>query len=229
MIKLIAFDLDDTLAELGKGVIPEDLEKLKILEHREIEIAVCSGKTVDYLSGFMRQVELRKPILIGENGAVIQFGVDLPPKRYYTQTYSIAGRNSICLLREKIKEALPTIWCQPDLVGFTPFFSNKQERETIQCIIDTWLPSLKDIKVYRHVDSYDIVPEGIDKKSSMERLGTMLHITPSEVIAVGNGENDYPMFEYAGFAIGINIPDPLKTDVNFRNLSETLDFLLDYI
>ena len=32
MLKLAVFDLDGTLAELGKGILPEDIELLKLLE-----------------------------------------------------------------------------------------------------------------------------------------------------------------------------------------------------
>ena len=34
MIKLVVFDLDKTLAELGKGVTPENIKQLKQLEEK---------------------------------------------------------------------------------------------------------------------------------------------------------------------------------------------------
>ena len=79
MMKLIVFDLDSTLAPVGKGILPETIQMLKEIEKSGIKIAICSGKPTFYTCGLMRQVELEDPILIGENGAVIQFGVDLPP------------------------------------------------------------------------------------------------------------------------------------------------------
>lgn len=82
MYKLIVFDLDGTLAPHGKGMLPENLEKLKALEQKNVRIAICSGKPTYYLCGFMRQIGLEKPILVGENGAVIQFGVALPPRDF---------------------------------------------------------------------------------------------------------------------------------------------------
>ena len=82
-IKLLVFDLDDTIAETGKEVLPEYVEIMKKIENAGICIAICSGKPTYYLCGFMRQIGLREPILIGENGGVVQFGVDLPPEKYY--------------------------------------------------------------------------------------------------------------------------------------------------
>jgi HAD superfamily hydrolase (TIGR01484 family) len=80
MHKLLVFDLDGTLAEIGKGMLPEDVAEFHRLERCGYRIAICSSKPVCYLCGFMRQVGLKDPILIGENGAVFQFGVELPPR-----------------------------------------------------------------------------------------------------------------------------------------------------
>lgn len=229
MVRLIVFDLDDTLAKLGKGIVQDDLTKLKALEQRGITIAICSGKPTYYLCGFMRQVELDNPVLIGENGAVIQIRVDLPPKEFYIQEYSLAARQSMDLIQRKISEAIPTMWYQPNMVGLTPFPSNAEEHKVIQNILDAYESKLEDITAYHHVDSFDIMPDGIDKKSGMQLLSKIFNITPSEIVAVGNGENDYPMFSYAGLAIGINVPDIDRVNHNFRTASEALDFLLEYV
>ena len=78
--KLVVFDLDDTLAVTGQAVLPEDVKLLKEIEKTGIKIAVCSGKPVYYLCGFMRQLGINDAIMVGENGAVIQFGISLPPR-----------------------------------------------------------------------------------------------------------------------------------------------------
>ena len=229
MIKLIVFDLDDTLAKLGKGIAPGDITKLKLLEQKGTMVAICSGKPVSYLCGLMRQIGLNDPILVGENGAVVQIGIHLPPKQFYTLTYSQAAHKSIELLREEITKAIPQIWYQPNLVGLTPFPANKDEHRAIQGIIDALTPNLTGIKVYQNSDSYDIIPSEIDKKRGLELLSTILHILPNEIIAVGNAENDYPMFDYASYAIGVGVPDLKKVDINFQTVSDALDFLLEYV
>ncbi len=82
--------------------------------------------------------------------------------------------------------------------------------------------------VYHSFDSYDITPAGIDKRSGIRLLSGALNIAPGETAAVGNGENDYPMFDYAGLSVGINVPDAGRVDRNFKTSSEALDFLLGY-
>ena len=45
----------------------------------------------------------------------------------------------------------------------------------------------------------EIAPEGVDKGRSLARLADLLGLTSDEVMAFGDGQNDVPMLEYAGF------------------------------
>ena len=225
MIKLVVFDLDNTLARLGKGICPKDIALLRELEKKGMRIAICSGKPCYYLCGFMRQVELDAPILVGENGAEIFFGVDLPPKRYYTLPHSEQARRSIRLLKDAIDAKLPDMWYQPNAVALTPFPASAAQFDTVQACIDENREALADITVYRHVDSFDIVPLGIDKKKGLAFLAKLIGIPASETASVGDGVNDYPMFEYAALAIGVNVADEKKVHRNFSCVTDALHYL----
>jgi len=227
MIKLIVFDLDNTLAPVGKGILPETVEVLKEIEKSGIKIAICSGKPTFYTCGVMRQVELDDPILIGENGAVIQFGVDLPPRRYEVQKYSKEAKKTICFLRQKIEEAMPYVWFQPNEIGLTPFLTKQEEFDTVNKILEDYKDQVNDVIVYEQADCFDITPNGITKKSGIENLAKKLGVLPEEMIAVGDGINDYPMFEYAGMAFGVNVKDEDKVDKNFTSIIEVLKHIQD--
>ena len=227
MIKLIVFDLDNTLAPVGKGILPETIQMLKEIEKSGIKIAICSGKPTFYTCGVMRQVELDDPILIGENGAVIQFGVDLPPRRYEVQKYSKEAKETIRFLRQKIEEAMPYVWFQPNEIGLTPFLTEQEEFDTVNKILEDYKDQVNDVIVYEQADCFDITPNGITKKSGIENLAKMLGVLSEELIAVGDGINDYPMFEYAGMAFGINVKDEEKVDKNFISIIEALKHIQD--
>lgn len=224
-MKLAVFDLDGTLAALGKGVMPEVVAQLRALEEKGVRIAVCSGKPTYYLCGFMRQVGLKDPILVGENGSVIQFGVDLPPRAYQVLPYSLAARESIRLLRQEFDAQLPDMWYQPNEVGLTPFPKTPEEFGVIEDCLARNSDRLRDVEVYRHCDSFDITPTGINKASGLAYLAEWLGITPEETAAVGDGENDYPMFDWAGLALGIRVKDETQVDRNFDSIEEALAFL----
>ena len=229
MYRLIVFDLDGTLAALGKGIEPDDVNTLRRLEAAGARIAICSGKPTYYLCGLMRQVGLRAPVLVGENGAVIQLGVDLPPRDYFVAPYSAAAKQSIRLLADALSAEVPGMWYQPNEVGLTPFPRDTAEFDAVQRVIDRLAPQMQDVIVYRHCDSFDITPDGITKKTGLARLGGLLGIPAEETACVGDGVNDYPMFEYGGLAVGVNVKDETKVDRNFASIREALAFLEEVI
>ena len=58
-------------------------------------------------------------------------------------------------------------------------------------------------------------------------MAKILEVLPEEIIAVGDGINDYPMFEYAGTAFGVNVKDEDKVDKNFASIIEVLAYIHD--
>ncbi|WP_425380171.1 HAD family hydrolase [Spiroplasma endosymbiont of Stenodema calcarata] len=49
----------------------------------------------------------------------------------------------------------------------------------------------------------EISPKGSDKKDALEYLAKIYNIQPSEVIAIGDGSNDYEMLKWAGVGIAV--------------------------
>lgn len=227
MVRLLVFDLDSTLAPLGKGIGEKELELFRKIEKNGVRIAICSGKTCDYLCGFMRQVGLDEPILIGENGAVIRFGVDLPPKYHYIIPFSQEIVQVLAEIKKNLEEKFPHMWFQPNKIGVTTFPTSLEEFEEIQEMLDVWREGKEGIQVFRHVDSFDIVPAGIDKAVGIGFVLKQLGITTEEMIAIGDGVNDYCMFEMAGFAIGVNVKEAFRVNKNLNSTQEMLEYVYD--
>ena len=229
MHKILVFDLDGTLAGLGKGIQETDLFMLKKLEQMGYQIAICSGKPTYYLCGFMRQVELKNPILIGENGGNIQFGVDLPPERFYLYPYSETAREQIKTMRAVIEERFyQDVWFQPNVVGLTPFPKEEKIFDEIAHLLETKKDYLTDVLVYRHVDSFDITPKEINKYNGLQFLGELAGIGREDMIAIGDGVNDVPMLEYADYAIGIGEKMKEYTDVCFDDITSALTYIVEH-
>ena len=227
MVRLLVFDLDSTLAPLGKGIGGKELKLFRKIEENGVRIAICSGKTCDYLCGFMRQVGLVDPILIGENGAVIRYGVDLPPRYHYKIPFSEEIVVALAEIKESLQEKFPHVWFQPNKIGVTPFPTSVEEFEEIQTILNTWREGKEGIQIFRHVDSFDIVPARIDKATGIRHVLEDLEIATEEMIAIGDGVNDYCMFEIAGFAVGVNVKEAFRVNINFRTTLEMLEYIYD--
>ena len=235
MHKLLVFDLDGTLAKVGESMTNEDTEKLIELEKAGYIIAICSGKPSYYLCGFARQLGLKEPILIGENGATFQFGTELPPKRYEVYPYSESARAQLGMMRALIdRECGDKVWYQPNEVGLTPFPKDVETFEAIQQLLDGRAELLDELLVYRHIDSFDLTPKNINKFNGLAYLTKLLGLEAEDVIAVGDGVNDIPMFEFADLAIGIIGARKMQesygsivdyTDYTFGTICEALDFI----
>lgn len=228
MYKLVIFDLDETLAPTGYGISPENLEILKKISSKT-QVAVASGKPVYYLCGFMRQVGIRDCIFIGENGSTFQFGVDLPPQVHGFHPLAENAREALAILKSEITAAVPGIWYQPNEVAVTPFPKKQEEFDIIDACLEKNRELTEFVTIYKHFDSYDILPKGINKSTGAENLGRRINILPEETIAVGDGVNDYPMFEYAGLSVGVNVENPEKVDNSFDNISDALNYVLEAV
>lgn len=227
MHKLLVFDLDGTLAPVGKGALPETIEKLKALENTGHRIALCSGKPTYYLCGILRQWELKKPIMIGENGGVFQLGVDLPPVEFKIFPYSDLAKKQLRLLRERIDSHWEApLWYQPNEVAVTPFPYDDACFEYIQSILDRYPEDLTELAVYRHGDCFDILPKSINKAEGIAYFVSSIGLTPKDVVTVGDGVNDLPMFEYADLSLGIGQGVAGKATLSFETIVEALDYLL---
>ena len=224
-MKCIVFDLDNTLCKIGKEILPSTVAMLKALEDKGNQICICSGKPTFYLVGMFRQVGLKNPIFIGETGGVIQFGVDLPPKKYYVITEKHDTVRKLKELRTDLENKFgDRVWFQPNEIEMTAFPHDMELFDQIQAVIDE--KDIADAVVYRQVDCFDIVPSDVSKSKGLEYLADLLGLDREDFIAVGDGINDYPMFEYAGLSLGVNVKDESKVDFNFDNVDCAIEYLL---
>ena len=243
MHKLLVFDLDGTLAKPAKRMSEADVQKLIALEEGGYKIAICSGKTCYYLCGFARQLGLKNPILLGENGGSIQFGIDLPPRKYLEYPHSKRAKEQIQRMKCLIDERFPgKIWYQPNLIGISPFPADEETFEALYELINQNPDYMDELIVYRHWDCFDLIPQNINKKNGLRYLSETIGIKASDMIAIGDGVNDIPMFEYADIAIGVMEKmdgkcagtkavgkNPIEAYVNysFATIGKVLDFVTE--
>ena len=223
-MKLYAFDLDGTLCDYGKGLLPETIASLRELEDRGDRVCICSGKPVFYLCGMLRQIGLREPIMIGENGGVVQFGVELPPEKSYHLSRNELAVSQLEALRKRLHEAFgDSVWYQPNEVEVTVF---PKKREQFPLVAKYYDPKvLSECTVYPLSDCFDALPNDVAKSTGLSFVCSLLGIGPEDVVAVGDALNDIPMLTFAGEALGIRFPDPSLVHRNFDTIGDALAYL----
>lgn len=226
MHKLLVFDLDGTLAPVGRPMADDTLELLRSLEKAGYRIAVCSGKPTYYLCGLLRQAGLDAPVLIGENGAVLQYGVELPPAIFHVFPCAAEAKEQLKALRKGFDEVCgEQVWYQPNELMLTPFQKNEEAFEQLQRVIDS--SDTSALTVYRHCDCFDIVPKGLDKAAGLKLFAENERLSAEDMIAVGDGVNDIPMFEFADVSVKIGRGIDYKADYAFDSIQEAMRHILE--
>mgnify|MGYP001615582691 FL=1 len=159
MIKLIVFDIDNTLAFPNQPVDERLVQQLRLIESQGIKIALISGKPACYISGFARQLGLTRPIIIGENGAILYSSAKFPPEKEISMV-SIEEQNILSPLIESVKKRLieeftDTIWIQPNLINLTifPKLPNENTLRRIKLYVEKILAGDSKFVIYQHSDS----------------------------------------------------------------------------
>lgn len=228
MHRFLVFDLDDTLAAVGKPVLAENVALLHQLQAQGRQIVLCSGKPVYYLCGLCRQLGLPDAILIGETGAVIQGGSALPPRFHIKNNIRAEALSQMARVREALAPYEARLWYQPNEVALTPFPRDSEMFEVLDEITCRLEPSLTALDIYRQVDCIDFIPKGTSKMSGLQALAAELGASPRDFLVIGDGENDVPMFQYADFSICIHHPGCQVShlaSVEFDTLYEALQAL----
>ena len=83
----------------------------------------------------------------------------------------------------------------------------------------------KNFSVYRSDPFFlEILPKGIDKAKSLERLLNTLGLSKSQMIACGDGYNDLTMIQYAGLGVAMgNGVLPVRRAADYITLSNDED------
>ena len=118
------------------------------------------------------------------------------------------------------------MWYQPNEVALTPFPYEEDCFDSIQSILDMHPEDLTELAVYRQVDCFDILPKVISKAEGVAYLASLLDLTAKDVIVVGDGVNDIPMFRYADLSLGVGKAVAEVATLCFDTIGEALDYIL---
>ena len=230
MLKVAVFDLDGTLCAVGKAILPQTLDGLRKLQARGVQVAVSSGKPIYYLCGTARQAGLENMILMGENGASVQFGVDLPPKDYYWMPVAPHTAEALRMLHGQIVAAFGNrVWMQPTQVEVTPFFPPEDMalHEELRAFMKQAVTPDMGITVYDQRDCFDLCPTGVDKGSGLAYLCERMGWDIADAAAVGDGVNDEPMLRAAGYSVGIGQVQVAGAKDMAATIGEAIEKLLE--
>ena len=235
--RLIASDIDGTLASESGAVSPRNLRAIARLRELGIPFILATGRSPAAMGSFLPLVEPQTPI-IGFNGAVV---ARASGEVLFEQRLSVERSRRILELGWELAPAI-IVWDgdrmftnrrnadidrYQEFSGITVTLTDREALERIPASKLIWFDSSggigKIIDALRDVDTtgfeyftshaffLEFVAEGVSKGRALGEVAALLGVNREEVIAVGDGMNDLSMLEYAGLGVAMgNANEKLK-------------------
>jgi hypothetical protein len=214
--RVLATDYDGTLATHGK-VDDATIESLRRLINSRRKLLLVTGRELPDLLRAFPQVEMFD-LVVAENGALLYD----PKSRRETLLCEPAARTFVSRLRER---------GVPISVGRAVVATDTAHEQAVRDTI--WETGL-DLQISLNKGSVMVLPFGVNKASGLSKALEHMHISPSAVVAVGDGENDAEFLRACGCAAAVaNALPQIKANADFvtsgthgAGVSEVVDQLL---
>ena len=225
-IKIIFFDIDDTLRNSKTGFIPSTIPTVfKQLREKGILTGIATGRGI---FGVVSEIKALKPdFFVTLNGAYIE---DKKGNVIYSNKiardkveeyiawtkevgidYGLVGSHEAKLSRrtEMISQAIDPIY--PDLEVDPDFYQKEdiyqmwtfEDQGDDLKLPDTLASTLRMVRWHRN--SSDVVPLNGSKAAGVAKVVEHLGLKPENVMVFGDGLNDMELFDYAGINIAMGV------------------------
>lgn len=201
--RAIAVDIDGTLTDENLVLNLDAVRELQRMKEKGYEIILCSGNVLPIVYALSSYLGLRGPI-VAENGGVVyhdkQVRVLADPKEAVKAFEYLQNRM-------KVRRLFTDRWRESE-VGFYQDVSLEDVRAVLRDF---------DILVESSGYAIHLMVGNITKMDGIKALRDMTGISPEEVIAIGDGDNDSTMIAGCGYGIAV------------ANASESAKKAADYI
>ena len=242
-IKIIFFDIDDTLRNSKTGFIPSTIPTVfQQLREKGILTGIATGRGI---FGVVPEIKALKPdFFVTLNGAYIEdkkgnviYSNKIAKDKveeYITWTkevgidYGLVGSHAAKLSRrtEMISQAIDPIY--PDLEVDPDFYQKEdiyqmwtfEEQGDDLVLPESLASTLRMVRWHEH--SSDVVPISGSKAAGVAKVVDQLGLKPENVMVFGDGLNDLELFDYAGISVAMGVShDKIKEKADY--ITKTLE------
>ena len=242
-IKIIFFDIDDTLRNSKTGFVPSTIPTIfKQLREKGILTGIATGRGI---FGVVPEIKALKPdFFVTLNGAYIEdkkgnviYSNKIAKDKveeYITWTkevgidYGLVGSHAAKLSRrtEMISQAIDPIY--PNLEVDPDFYQKEdiyqmwtfEEQGDDLVLPESLASTLRMVRWHEH--SSDVVPISGSKAAGVAKVVDQLGLKPENVMVFGDGLNDLELFDYAGISVAMGVShDKIKEKADY--ITKTLE------
>ena len=232
--KLLALDVDGTLVDGANNLSVVVRDAVWAMRDKGVVPVITTGRAIPGVMSVVNKLELGDGIAIASNGAVV-FSYE-PPVVLHSVTFDAS--TAVRLILEKVPDAMVAVeevgvgyrvnkpFPDGEIGGTITMHSVEEliSEPVARVIIRAPEHPAEEFSAIVHDlgltgTSYyigysawvDLAPEGVSKASGLEFVCERLGIDRADVLAVGDGHNDYEMLEWAGRGVAMgHAPERVK-------------------
>ncbi|MBC9227041.1 HAD-IIB family hydrolase [Aeromicrobium sp. 636] len=232
--RLVALDVDGTIVDHDNQLSPAVKDAILALREQGIPVVIATGRAVPGVYDVLDKLGFREGLGVASNGSVV-FEVD-PFEVVHTTTFD--AREAVRRVLERVPEALVAV--EEVGVGYRvnrafphgeisgDIILDEVERMVSQPVTrvvvrapdhdrDKFSSLVEDLGLegtnyyIGYTAWLDLAPEGVSKASGLDVVCHRMGLTAADVLAVGDGNNDLEMLQWAGRGVAMGqAPDELK-------------------
>ncbi len=253
-VSLVITDVDGTLVTTGKVLTARAIAAVQRLHENGIGFSICSSRPPFGLRMMIEPLRLTLPFGGYNAGSIVEPGnlsvveQKLIPPDAARQAVAMFQEHAIdCWVfvgnewlianptGDHVDHETHTIQTPPTIVlGFEDahyaavgkIVGPSNDHDRVALVTELMQSALAGRASAARSQPYycDVIPPGINKGRIVELLGETLNIPRSEILVLGDMENDLEMFRKAGFAVAMgNATDEVKREAQATTLSNEED------
>lgn len=200
----LGLDAENEYVIVNNGCSTHQTKDWKLIDWEEL-----STQDITYLTPFAKESQMQLTLFDEEH-------------------YFVLGEEA----NEQVLEDTKLVFVEPTTLSYQEatsgqkhlfqamFVGNQEEADRFQKRYDDELSQrFNAVRSQRTI--YEILPKGVSKASALKKLAEKLDIEPSEIMAIGDANNDIEMLKFVGLSVAMsNASDHIKalaTDVTDDN------------
>lgn len=224
--KLVALDVDGTIVNHLNELSPSVKDAVLAIRAQGIPVVIATGRAVPGVYDVLDKLGFREGLGIASNGSVV-FEVD-PFELVHTTTFD--AREAVRRVLERVPEALVAV--EEVGVGYRVNRAFPHGEITGEIILDEvermvsqpvtrvvvrapdhsreeFSAMVEDLGLdgtnyyIGYTAWLDLAPEGVSKASGLDEVCRRMGLTAADVLAVGDGNNDLEMIQWAGRGVAM--------------------------
>lgn len=236
--RLVALDVDGTIVDHRNSLSPAVKEAVLGLRDQGIPIVIATGRAVPGVYDVLDKLGFREGLGVASNGSVV---FEVNPFEV-VQATTFDAREAVRRVIERVPEALVAVeeigvgyrvnraFPHGEITGEiildevermvsqpvtrVVVRAPDRDREQFSSLVEDL--GLDGTNYYIGYTAWlDLAPEGVSKASGLDVVCERFGVAPADVLAVGDGNNDVEMLQWAGRGVAMGqSPEELKTVAN---------------